>query len=399
VTASPPRTFGLPVLLGVAAGALVLGLLAGLLAGVAGTSALFALRQDAGSPSTRPAAQALPEELDRLREFVAETRGLEWRREVPVEVLPPQEFEQAFVEGPPLADSMPDHLPSTLQSLGLVDDAAAVSELLADDGAAYVDGFYDGRRVVVRATGWTPAVEVTVVHELTHALQDQHFALDRLMTGARMDDETALAALSVVEGDASWVEEQYALEQSGEWNEELWASYDASQADIDLPPAVQEMLWAPYNLGWSFATDLRSIGGHEAVGRAFRHPPTTLEQVWDAQAWFDGDASVADAVAVAAPRAPEGTHSLGQGTLGSHLLAMLAAEDEWFTVEDGPLPGWAGDRYVTWATATSTCTAVDVALDSDTHVTEALDLLDAWLGDGGAASAEGTLLSLQRCVA
>ena len=52
------------------------------------------------------------------------------------------------------------------------------------------------------------ATRVTVVHELTHALQDQHFDLNKLTDATKTSGaDTALTAL--IEGDAVRVENKY----------------------------------------------------------------------------------------------------------------------------------------------------------------------------------------------
>ena len=51
--------------------------------------------------------------------------------------------------------------------------------------------------------------QVVMAHELTHALQDQHFDLLKLPLEAKGNDDRALAASALVEGDATLVMNQY----------------------------------------------------------------------------------------------------------------------------------------------------------------------------------------------
>ena len=51
-------------------------------------------------------------------------------------------------------------------------------------------------------------VRVTLVHELTHALQDQHFDLTKLDRGVETSGED-FALTALVEGDATSVEDDY----------------------------------------------------------------------------------------------------------------------------------------------------------------------------------------------
>lgn len=78
-----------------------------------------------------------------------------------------------------------------------------------------------------------------LVHELTHALQDQHFDLSRLLKTAMSTDQ-ALAQRGLVEGDAVLAEERYDLWQRGDDPTSLVAAYitpaaarEASEKGLD----------------------------------------------------------------------------------------------------------------------------------------------------------------------
>lgn len=49
-------------------------------------------------------------------------------------------------------------------------------------------------------------MEATVVHELVHALQDQHFDLGAQFDELDAEDEAAVALRAIVEGDAARIE-------------------------------------------------------------------------------------------------------------------------------------------------------------------------------------------------
>ena len=66
---------------------------------------------------------------------------------------------------------------------------------------------YEDERLRVRGTELTPAVESTIVHELTHALQDQNFDLGKRFEELDKADDANSSAASdgfdaLVEGDA-----------------------------------------------------------------------------------------------------------------------------------------------------------------------------------------------------
>src|SRR5207302_7880735 len=98
-----------------------------------------------------------------------------------------------------------------LYALGLLDhpvDLAKAGQALVGEG---VVGFYDPQKkdLVVRGTAITPYVRKTLAHELTHALDDQRFGLDRAgLEKANAESADGFRALS--EGDAVHVEQAYA---------------------------------------------------------------------------------------------------------------------------------------------------------------------------------------------
>ena len=119
-----------------------------------------------------------------------------------------------------------------LLALGLVTapfDALAASE---ESDVVGTLGWYDDDReeMVVRGTDVDDTeVQLTVVHELTHALQDQHFDLPHL--DERADTSGEQAALgALIEGDATLVEHEY-----------LWS----------LPQRVQDTYWGDVERAWS----------------------------------------------------------------------------------------------------------------------------------------------------
>src|ERR1044072_2136979 len=101
-----------------------------------------------------------------------------------------------------------------LRAVGLLEgdlDLTALPRRLQRVGRLASYSFED-ERIRVRGTKLTPAVRSTLVHELTHALQDQHFDLGtRMELLSRQDDGTAAQAFdAVVEGDAARIEHAWA---------------------------------------------------------------------------------------------------------------------------------------------------------------------------------------------
>ena len=93
--------------------------------------------------------------------------------------------------------------------LGLMDQEADLENLLLDLYGEQVAGFYDGETgeivVPARHDGLTLLQQGTMLHELIHALTDQHFGFgahfQAMLDEERLDEATAYQAL--IEGDAT----------------------------------------------------------------------------------------------------------------------------------------------------------------------------------------------------
>jgi hypothetical protein len=149
-----------------------------------------------------------------------------------------------------------------------------------------VAGFYvpETKELVVRSSGDVGAVEqVTLAHELEHALADQELDLPLSEDPDPSRADQDLASLALVEGDATLTMQQYALRYLG-LDEQLSLASDptvlqAQQQLEQLPHYLQQELTFPYVQGLEFVCDLYSRGGWEAVDQAYAKPPTSTDQI------------------------------------------------------------------------------------------------------------------------
>ena len=173
--------------------------------------------------------------------------------------------------------------------LGMLEPGTDLYQLLIDLYTEQVAGFYDGdtEEMVVPATpdGFTPLQRVTVLHELVHALTDQHFdfndGFERLIDDGNGDDLSAFQAL--IEGDATrsqfvYMEGMSPAEMVQAATEAL--AYDSSVLDT-VPSWIQADLTFPYDQGLVFVDAISSTGGLAAVDEAYQSPPQTTEQILD----------------------------------------------------------------------------------------------------------------------
>ncbi len=159
-------------------------------------------------------------------------------------------------------------------------DTSAVDSTRSVYGGA-VAGYYDPETdeiVIVSDNPETPELdELTLGHELVHALQDQRFNLSRL-EGETQDSDSAMSGL--VEGDASWVENEYERRCGADWDC-LAPSGGGAQGDVgDVNWGIYFSIYQPYSDGPAYIDYLREQGpGWSAVDAAYDDPPTTTSAV------------------------------------------------------------------------------------------------------------------------
>lgn len=174
--------------------------------------------------------------------------------------------------------------------LGLLSPDADLEVLLTDLYGDQVAGFYDGEVgeivVPVKEDGFSILQQGTMVHELVHALTDQHFGFDtsfrEMIDQERFDEAGGYQAL--IEGDATLAEvlwlQTLSQAQLGQFFAE---SLQIDSSTLDAAPLfIQDALIFPYDTGLVFTQELHAQGGWQAVNEAyidFPDLPASTEQV------------------------------------------------------------------------------------------------------------------------
>ena len=206
-------------------------------------------------------------------------------------------------------------------------------------------GFYDDRAqrlaVIRDADAGRPLLELTLAHELVHALEDQRYGFD-MPEGVRSDHVLAEAALA--EGSATAVMADYAERTSG--RRTCCRSPRPPKAQA-FPEYIERQLLFPYIAGQEFVSVLRGeSGGWDAVDSVYRlRRPRTTEQVIHPRKFAAGEAAAAR-VAVPDAVLPAPWRRLRSASVGEFDLQMLVERR-------APRParaaaGWGGGRFELW---------------------------------------------------
>jgi hypothetical protein len=226
-----------------------------------------------------------------------------------------------------------------LHLLGVLEPGQRLAATVRASLDAGVAGLYDPstRRLYVVDGAGGGAGPSVIVHEATHALQDQWFHLGAGAFAQTTDADAALAAHALVEGDATDVQSRFLTGQGllAALSEGL-AALGALPGAPQLPPFLAREQDFPYVAGQAFVEALRAGGGEAAVDRAFRHPPRTTAAVLDPARFVAGDPAAA---AVAVPAPPAGYRRAIDTTFGAEDLVALTGDSSLASV-------WRGGRIV-----------------------------------------------------
>jgi hypothetical protein len=336
--------------------------------------------------------------LPTLTDFVEVNRGLAFKRGVDIFLLDDQRFDEALSQsGQSAADPAQVYLESRflsgfLKAMGLVGKDFRLSAVEAA-GARSLLGFYDPieEQIVIRAGLPEPMLHRVVVHELTHALDDQYHPFEEVILDLRTEQGRALQAL--IEGDASRIDTLYRDQLPP-------AARAVSDGEIEdatgLPESAGpflELLAFPYIAGPDFVRALVAAGGPGAVDEAFRARPTTSEHILHPERFLQR----APSVSVSEP-VPDGP-MLGLGTLGEVGLRLVLEETLDAQAAARAADGWGADRYVAWSDNERTCVRVNLRMDKPSDTSEVRDALPQWGAKHPGADIKviGDLTAVTRC--
>jgi len=222
-------------------------------------------------------------------------------------------------------------------------------------GAAY--DYRSGRILLVnREISSRRQLHLVVAHELTHALEDQHFAL-RLPT-SRGPSEAAQARRALIEGTATYVAARYDRRYQGNrlrLELEISGQRSVFAAGGQTPFAVKASTIFDYVSGPLFVARLYDRAhGWRLVDRALRSPPQLTRYILHPRSW--PAARPAAPVTLTGVRPPGGPwHQVGGGLAGEQLLLSILSEGAPTTVAQAAAAGWRGGRFAVWRAPGADC--------------------------------------------
>lgn len=245
-----------------------------------------------------------------------------------------------------------------LQLFGFVDNKFDLAQGVINTLTEQATALYDYKTKQLYLSTWTPEdmQEFALVHELAHAIADQHFDLGKYVDKSKSADGD-LARSAVIEGQASWVMTEWVMLQTGRSlrNNGLLAAaaagasrYEVSEYPVfsSQPLYIREAMLFPYTEGMIFQQHVLERYGQQGFDRVFSTAPTSTQQVLNPESYFVERAP-------SEPKLPRlrlrGFKRASRGDVGQFDHAVLLEQHISEQEADRVAPLWRGGRYEIWS--------------------------------------------------
>jgi len=317
---------------------------------------LWLLLWAAAATSAQP--DALAPEIDSLMAELTRITGLKPLQRVSWERIDKAQV-KAYLEERIQNSVKPEEIRAeelTLKKFGFVpadfDLKKATIDLLSEQAAAFYD--YHKKKLFLLQPPSDLMQRSVLVHELAHALADQHFHLEKFIRRASGNDDRSLARQAVMEGQATWLMLEYVAQRTGQSLKDspLLLQMMSRAAELATgqypvldraPLYLRESLLFPYVQGLLFQHAVIEKMDRAAFSEVFRRPPVSAQQILHPEKYFAGVEPVRPAVPwLADPRA---WRLLAEGEMGEFDHAILIRQYASQAESARVAPSWRGGYY------------------------------------------------------
>jgi len=336
------------------------------------------------SNAAKPAhAGATPPAIAQTEQEVEAVRGLRYEHPVAVQPLSAAQLDAKVLAAFNGSYPASFYARRTLawRALGVIPPDADIRRALRLFQTGEIVGFYDPDtgRLVYQGDAQLQDLDqrFTLAHELTHAIDDQHFDLSRLdVLGARCLDERSQAALGAVEGSAQYFAAQVITRFPGGT-----AASPAPGPPAGVPPFIVGMQLWPYTAGETFIATLRARGGIAAVNGALEHLPVSTAQVIHPDR-YPSAVPVALNIPQLAGRLGPGWRDLDVMQVGEEFLSQMLQLRLPLSTATAATDAWTGGLYRAWTDGTHTAVLLATAWASPADAQAFAQAMQDWLAAG-----------------
>jgi hypothetical protein len=242
------------------------------------------------------------------------------------------------------------------EAFGLIPKGFDLDNFMVDLLTEQIAGLYDPKAREFYIADWIPLDDQRMVmaHELTHALQDQHFQIEKWVKAARPNDDAELARESLLEGSAMAAMIDFLLRGTGHSVEDLPA-IDPSifAADMSKSPKLQEApqflkdaMIFPYFGGLTFSAAILKPAGWNGLSSVFAKPPLSTQQILHPALYKSGKAPTPITIPALEKLLGSDFLKIDENVMGEfgwkEILKQFLGEER----AKPPAAAWTGDLYV-----------------------------------------------------
>ncbi|MBM3783909.1 MAG: hypothetical protein FJW30_06080 [Acidobacteria bacterium] len=310
----------------------------------------------AGTLPAQPSNRALFDQIDESLSDLSKVTGLPVRSKVDRDFITRDKLKE-FLKTRIDEAVKPEEIrveELTLKLFGFVPESYNLKEatvsLLTEQAAA----FYDYRKKKMFLLEGAPEVsqKFVLIHELAHALADQHFHLEKFIKQGKNDD-SATARMAVMEGQAQWLMYEVMAAKAGQSLRKdptmVRMFVNASSAGLsdypelsNAPLYMRESLLFPYTKGLYFQQQVIEKLGNRGFRAVFKKPPVNSRQILHPELYFAH--TKPEGVKLAST--PKGYQELIEGDFGEFDIHILIRQFTDEPTADRLAPHWRGGRYI-----------------------------------------------------
>jgi hypothetical protein len=265
---------------------------------------------------------------------------------------------------------------------GLLPDTLDLRAFLLDLLEEQVAGYYDpATKVLYVVTDASPDIrDMTITHELVHALQDQYVALDSVQK-LKGDNDRQVAMQAVFEGQAMFEQmasmlggADFTLRLPGGWDRvrEMIRSQQASMPKFaSAPNILQETLLFPYLGGAEFARHVKRSRPADAL---YASLAASTEQILHPDRYLDSTPDIPTRISLGAPATGTLVHEDNLGEFEIRVLLYEHLRDQALATQGAA--GWDGDRYQVVNTSGGAALAWVTVWDTSVEAAEFRDVME-----------------------
>ncbi len=308
-----------------------------------------------------------------VKDRVQKIRGLKLKTDVPVTYLSVAETEARFTAqfAKQISQQEIDTGVEENKMIGLLPPDLTIERKELADITLELAGFYDDHHKDIVIIDRPLRVELperyrnvvteyekletvgTLGHELTHALQDQHFDIEAEQRKYKGNSDRELAYKSIVEGDATLSGFSVV---TGRVDDQTIDYFDSHLQDIvpifmgrteGKPRAMTYPFIFQYTEGARFVAEAYHRGKWNEVNALFNGPPLSTQQIMHPELYFDTPTPAKTVTLAGYEKVLHDWKKVDEDTLGELMLKIMI---ERTMGEDTPYveaaKKWAGDRIV-----------------------------------------------------